>query len=853
MFIAALFRKLIAFMMGLFLSFGALFASPATKIPAPAARPDGAVWSAFETADTPLAPTVALANRLKNGVQGAYTDAGKTAYRLTNENAALTHTLGRYKSGATLASPAGETYLADTLHMWCRDTRGGVYSTADSGKTGRVNTVRLGEYYYECHVRDLDMEPGLFRADKTFHVYSDRLYMEYAVLADQATDRLASFGCEAKIPYCDLNGFAVADKNGVHTDLGFDPGSVEYAAFDIKNAGVIALIAPPDGSVRKITLRHTLNAYVLTVTANYESGSGINKYDETGDYADWRPSFGCRIYTDETHDFAGAAAAAYEERHPLTGVTVNATNAGAVFEGYNARRGSYDFSMTGSDFNRAFYREPDARYEADVTVTGADDDRDIFIRMRPDTACLEAGVLFDENRQLLPVDVEVCKNFQGDGGDETYSYADRYYSDMIFPLAVKAGRSARFISQELYQNWGKAPLKQLSSIEFHVSYYHLSTGVTETNCIAPYFTGPGDGWLLPDFRCRSGRMWSGQPQFNSVGMLYFCEDRRGGETKHGEYAGSTVLSPGPVYADILLDYVAADGAYAYTLRHSELPQTDENRTFYTVSIRFLRDTAFKNLAAELDLFRFEGRFNAFDSLAYLDEANAHRVAAVDTSETDRSYPLGSDCPYFSMLHVTEETQPELDKSFGCNAACLVRGGSVTRGGATEAPRLAVRETSVGKNSTASLVLNEGAAAFRAGDEITLDLILLPWGTGLETDAEAVKAVREDSCLHPFSVTNVPVGETGEAGMVPAVKSENNRAVFTVEGGRSNCAVRVTGVTVLGEPNVKTLTGSEWTELPIEGPDGHDGYSVRAEADGTFTYAFIVPADGGVKTLSVEIG
>ena len=206
-----------------------------------------------------------------------------------------------------------------------------------------------------------------------------------------------------------------------------------------------------------------------------------------------------------------------------------------------------------------------------------------------------------------------------------------------------------------------------------------------------------------------------------------------------------------------------------------------------------------------------------------------------------------------MLHVTEETQPELDKSFGCNAACLVRGGSVTRGGATEAPRLAVRETSVGKNSTASLVLNEGAAAFRAGDKITLDLILLPWGTGLETDAEAVKAVREDSCLHPFSVTNVPVGETGEAGMVPAVKSENNRAVFTVEGGRSNCAVRVTGVTVLGEPNVKTLTGGEWTELPIEGPDGHDGYSVRAEADGTFTYAFIVPADGGVKTLSVEIG
>ncbi len=63
--------------------------------------------------------------------------------------------------------------------------------------------------------------------------------------------------------------------------------------------------------------------------------------------------------------------------------------------------------------------------------------------------------------------------------------------------------------------------KQISSVQFFVPYYHLSTGVTETNCIAPYYVDGKNLWTLPDFRAMSAPLWAGQPQHTSGGRLYF--------------------------------------------------------------------------------------------------------------------------------------------------------------------------------------------------------------------------------------------------------------------------------------------------------------------------------------------
>ena len=73
--------------------------------------------------------------------------------------------------------------------------------------------------------------------------------------------------------------------------------------------------------------------------------------------------FGSRIYNDETHDFAGIEKAAYEERNPLTNVSVSGNSrSGDSYLEYDALRGAYRFTMNGTDFNTAYYRDPNGYY-----------------------------------------------------------------------------------------------------------------------------------------------------------------------------------------------------------------------------------------------------------------------------------------------------------------------------------------------------------------------------------------------------------------------------------------------------------------------------------------------------------
>lgn len=223
--------------------------------------------------------------------------------------------------------------------------------------------------------------------------------------------------------------------------------------------------------------------YTLCVYANYTPGAGLNDYKEEGGFDLNEVTFGMRLYTDETHSFEGVKKAAYEETHPLA-VTVAENASGAVFVGYNPLRGLYEITMNGTGFNEAF-ADPSLRFSAPFTVKNGGDDRAIFV----DAACLvsgglECGVVLDAEGRQLAMDTQVSKNFQGDGGEWVYSAPDRQYSDMIFPVMAKAGAEESFTAVHLYQNWGDFPLKQISSIEYHTPYYHLSTGVTETNCIS---------------------------------------------------------------------------------------------------------------------------------------------------------------------------------------------------------------------------------------------------------------------------------------------------------------------------------------------------------------------------------
>ena len=152
-------------------------------------------------------------------------------------------------------------------------------------------------------------------------------------------------------------------------------------------------------------------------------------------------------------------------------------------------------------------------------------------------------------------------------------------------------------------------------------------------------------------------------------------------------------------------------------------------------------------------------------------------------------------------------------------------------------------------TSGSLTLDAEKLAFKKGDTIEIDMILLPWGSGRETTDENVLAVRQDSALSPATVT----AEKGEAiadAYLPTVRCENNEAQFTISGGKNNIAVTATGFASVKAPRIETLRDDEWTAYEVASEHGYDGYSAKANADGSYAFSFIVPMDGEPQTFRV---
>ena len=784
--------------------------------------------------DSTLSASVLYAERMANTVQAAYTDPSRRAYRMENTQMRFQHTLRGLLKTATLTNPRGGVYVRNSFDAFCMDSKGTHCVNVSSDKA-RVNTIRLGLYYYECHVRDLEFANTGFVLDKAYHVYGDRLYQQFTLYAKEATADLSAFGSIVRIPVQSVVAVQIRDARGVHAQIAdMDENTVCYVSFDIRNVGVVGFILPENGG--RMTVTRKTGFYEVRQYAPYESNAGVNKYDETGGYALNSVTFGCRIYTDETHDFAGVDRAAAIERAPCT-VTVTGGNAHAVSLGYEPLRGTYAVHTDSMNFNSA-WRAPDKQLRISLKADNAGGERQIMLRVTGDSGCLEGAALLDDTGKLSPMRMEVCKNFCGDFGDSEYYTAKDYaYGDSFSYLALPADGSVSCTVLHLYQNWGKYPLKQLSSIEFHTSYYHLSTGVTESNCIAPYFVG-NDGWLLPDFRGRSGTMWRDQPQFNSVGVLKFMQYKCGFKTVGSEYVSARIDSVGQAYADITLDYASDCGSYTYSLRHFEFPQTDENRTYYTLTVRFNRTVSFRNFRKDFDLFYFDGRTVTYEKAGYLNADN--RPASVDVRKGTQIFTLGSDAPYFSFYQVTPETQEEIAKSFGSSFGLIVRSCNVVLNGQRADISPAFRMSAREKKTSGVLTLDASRVTFSAGDSITMDLILLPWGTGLEKTDDNVRLVREDSALHP-ATTAAAVGTVTDDPWLPTVRCADNTAEFTVSGGRNNIAVRVDGFTTPDRPTVYRQNGGAWEEVTLSSSNGYDGCTAFLNPDGTYGYAFVFEA------------
>jgi len=712
------------------------------------------------------------------------------------------------------------------------------------------------------------------RFDRGLHAYSDKLHQELHFVTTAETDKVASYGMVTDIAADTVAKLIVKDKSGTHTSLdGVDWATAEYVGFDIKNAGIFGYILAKDESSGKLTV--TLENGVYKIVQEVTLAAGTVIADKTNYY------MGHRIYTDTAHSFNAFLKEAEIERNPLSDEHFSVRYVAddpamySKYVGYDALRGAYRISVNSTDFNTAYYRNQNQHFRAYTTVKGDDLDRRIYLYTRGTSGGLECAALLDKNDMMLPVPLQVIKNF-GNDGEESIFLHDTSYCEVYLPLLVDAGSEQTFSILNLYQNWGKFPLKQISWIQYTAPYYHISTGVTETNCIAPMYganafqqvndvdkgivyefhvTSGKTLGTLPDFRAMSAQLWDGQPQHNSCAHIswleYYTAD---GDHYASDFVNDRIDAAGPTYADITLDYISDDGKINASYRHVEMPQTDENRTYYSLRYDINEEIKIANFLKDFNIIELNSRFQTFENMGYLNENNEPVIQKAHKSAESRFIKLGDEYPYFDFFTTLSDKTNR-----ATNYAVIIKDWDIVLGGKKYEGNFMLEEWYRDTYNYSRLSLDIGEITLKKGDYIDIDLILLPWGKANATDDSNVRQVRQDSCIDPFKL-DVKTGEAVEDTYIPSVKAENNSAEFTVSGGYNNGVVRIYGFDVLTRPVIEELVGDKWVtydltskSAPDKGGYAHyyDGYCVHYDDDGSFSYSFVFEMDGEARTFRVN--
>ena len=694
-----------------------------------------------------------------------------------------------------------------------------------AGDTFKIENIRL------AHINELGSVNCGY--EQTLHSYSDKMHNELRVIFDTKSSDYKEFGYRYVIPAGTVADFYALKQDGsdfTGEDGDFELSEFQCVGFEIKESGMLGLIACDDGMTHtrlsKNGGKYVVEFYI-DVTGNHRKGSDAN--------------FGHRILTAEAKDFKNLKKECYFERNPLAYEVTEQHGSHSKLKvlGYNTTNGAYEVSVAGIDFTNAYKKKNVNKYfGGTLKVTASSDDRKIYFCSHGANGCLEAAVLLDESKTLVPIQPEVCKNFAGEHEERYYDPNDTQYGDTVYPLVVEKGKDLTYTMLNVYQNWGVNRLKQLSSISFHIGYYHLSTGVTESNCIAPYFVFGRDGWTLPDFRGCSGVMWSSQPQFNSVGRLRFVSYNKSGQTYQSEYIGSDIRSVGPVYADVAYSYRTYDGAFDYSLRHTEFPQNDENRTYYTLEAKCVNDVTYKDARNSFTLFSFDPRFQCMKTTSYKAEDGSIKEITNKVNKTSEPevYKLCKDSPFFSLYDYSLQNNNDVE-----NFAYIVRSYKATVGGKDFDGCLVMRNSVIKDGAFLNLVeigLDADKLEFKKGDTIKIVFVLLPYGVTEQKDDPNVHYVIEDTVDNPWRILECEKGTVVEDDYLAIVDAENDEAVFTVTGSRNSNAVRVNGFSKLTRPKVQEKINGEWVDITLN-VEEFDGYQVNYTKDGYFSYSFIV--------------
>ena len=755
--------------------------------------------------------------------------------------------------------------------------------------TGQIKGIRFdfgGAINTSVSVKDVSLQKIKVDSiplslDRVFHSFPDKLHHEVHVVAYKDTASIDTVGIETRFPYDAVEKLIVKDANGLHDNLKkVDWDTAEYVAIDVKDVGIFGYILPYDGKSGSINVRVYQGDYVITQTASPENG--MIKAPTNSTVNDFR--MGHRIYTDETHDFEGFLEAAYVERHPLTekNIVIDAEKftRGAKFKGYDALRGVYHITVKGANgFNDPYYNNQNLHYNASFRIKNDSHARQLYMMTYTSAGVLECAAIMDENNLLLPIPLQVSKNFS-EKEEPFYNCGDATYGETFFPLTMEAGEEQYYTVLNLYQNWGNYPLKQVSSIGYYMPYYHLSTGVTETNCISPWYNRGKNLWTLPDHRSMSMpassdlknkyAAYGNQPQRPNAGYHYFLQyTDADGRYVSSEYVDNYISSYGPTYADLTMNYLSDDGKIKVSYRHIEMPQTDENRTYYEMTYEVLDTVVIDNFREDFSFYTMTGFLN-YKKVGYLSKTGTPTTRDVNT-KTDKPLPLvlSKECPYFSLFYIPNQKEYS-------NLSFLIYDSEFIMGGEKVDANFVVMDQYMALRLSLDI---DKKVTLKAGDKFTINCIIMPWGGGYITDNDEqyhpmddvnVQNVRLNTLLNPFKATPVENCETVESVFLPRVSSTNGKdATFTVSGGCDidpqnpdsvNITVRADGFDTLARVKVEELVNGQWMAYELSSvntPDSsgrgvdYDGYQVHYDGDGKYGYSFVVTiTNGEARTFRV---
>ena len=756
------------------------------------------------------------------------------------------------------------------------------------------NGGRIGDRY---DVSELSLEKrttGDIYLARAIHVYSDKVHQTLQFAVKEEVNNISELGMITKIEKSRVTKVVVKDKNGIHeTFNGVNWASAEYVGFDIADAGIFGYILPVDKFSGKILVTEEDGMYVIKqyspTRGNKISPSPLGTANENDFY------MGQRIYTDAGHDFANFLKEAYCERNPLEGKNIvvhEEYSEDGKFLGYDPLRGIYMFSVKSVGFLGAFKTYPNRHFGVNFTIVGDSIDRKFYVMTYSDTnGTIESGVVLNDKNMLLPIPVEVAKNFPGDGEANMFNVDDLRYSEAIIPFVAGAGTKQEIKILNLYQKWGQYDLKQISSIQFYCPFYHFSTGTTETNCIRHMYDTKEERALmyLPDHRAWSAPYWhemgigNSQPQHTNGGNHYFVQyTDADGNYNATEFIGDTIISSGPTYAELKMDYITDDRKMQVSHTHMEMPQTDENRTYYTIEYKVLEDISIKDFRQNFSIYSVSEKTTGgyYRNFGYLNKDNEYAVAD-SLAQTDAVadgtqvvYELGDIAPYFAFFYIPDYTNYEIPGYV--NVSFIIANTEITINGEKYEPKFLLYNEKIDGKVYLRLTLDLGDVTLKEGDTFKMNAIITPWGsqelndvyfdvideaTGEKYHDKNVRDIRENSVLNPFKGTALTDCEVVESAFMPLFRTTNGKsAEFTISGGENNVATRIYGFDTLTVPKIEELVDGKWIEYEvcsINTPDGkgyghlYDGYMVHYDEDGTYSYSFVTTInDGAARTFRI---